>query len=459
MKFNYTKKATSCLLALSAVVPLMSIGQGLKITPGANVVVNNAANIVINDGGIINDGTFTAGTGTVTLTGSAAAPASSIGGATSFSFYNLGINKSGGNARLVNGINVTNSLLMQNNNLDLNGFDLNLLTLGTVIGENANSRVTSSAGGFLIRTASLNAPSAANPGNIGIEITSSANLGTTVIKRGHQQQVTSSGFSINRFFDIVPANNSALNATAKMFYFDAELAGINEAELKQWASANNGASWNLLGADAQDATANFVAKNSINSFNRLTLASSINNPLPVQLLAFNGQLQGNDVLLTWSTASQVNTRHFELQRSADGRSFTSISTTAAINGNTPRAYGYVDKDPFFGVVFYRLKVVDNDGTFRYSSVVAVNKGLYTNLLLNAYPTPTHGLINIRFTSSSVTAATVQLTDVNGTVVLSKAIIAQKGLNEVQYNLANLAQGTYFLRLTGIDNKIIKIIKD
>ena len=72
--------------------------------------------------------------------------------------------------------------------------------------------------------------SSVNPGNLGAIFTSAANMGSTVIQRGHaiQANVIGSASSIRRYFDITPANNAALNATLRMQYFDAEIGTQNE---------------------------------------------------------------------------------------------------------------------------------------------------------------------------------------------------------------------------------------
>ena len=431
-----------------------SNSQGFTITSGANVVSNGASSIVVNGGSFKNDGTFSAGNGSVILTGPNVA---TVGGASTISFYSLGINKTAG-VKLLQNVAVSGNVALTNNNIDLNGFNIDLGSSGSLLGENASSYITSSSNGFVLKTANLNNPSALNPGNIGVEFTSPANFGGTLIKRGHQQQVTASGHSINRFFDFVPTNNSGLNATIKLYYLDAELAGINEGELKQWASADNGATWVLLGADAQDASLNYVTKNNINILNRLTLASSINSPLPITLLSFTGQLVNSDVLLKWITTSEINANYFDVQRSSDANSFASIGRVNATNTNTRQAYNFTDTENYYGVRYYRLRMVDKDNSFVYSGVITINKGTYVNSLQSVYPNPTSGPISIEFTSNTAMKGNLLINDIDGRTIFSKVVDIQKGMNKLQYDLGHSAQGTYLIKLAGLDTKTIKIIK-
>lgn len=431
-------------------------GQGIIISPGASLVINGSGNIVINNGSLLNDGTFIAGTGTVSVTGSSN---QTFSGSSTLGFYNLRLNKSAGDLSLARSLVIGNSLELNLGVLDLNGFNIDLGSTGNVLGENASAYIKSSSTGYLIRSVNLNAPTAVNPGNIGIELTSGANLGATIIRRGHQQQINSSGYSINRSFEIVPSNNSNLNATVKFFYLDNELAGINESELKQWVTYNNGATWSLLGADVQDGVANFVTKAGINSFGRMTLASSVSNPLPVQLLTFTAQLSGTNNLLQWSTTQQINSDRFELERSLNGSSFIKITSIAAAgNSSITNNYSYSDPFEFGAPVYYRLKMIDKNGKFNYSQIVMVQRGNIKNEMITVFPNPAKGSVNVRILSNVSGKTDLNIMNVNGVSVIRNTYTIQKGLNDISCNVGYLPQGIYFIRIPGID-KIIQFIKD
>lgn len=434
--------------------------QGIIIGNGATLNVNGAGNLVINNGGLSNAGTFTAGIGTVVLTGIAQPASTSLSGISPINFYNLSINKTGGSARLLRNTSITNNLLLNNGNIDLNGFDIDLGSTGSLVGESVLSTFVGPTGGSINRTILLNAPINVNPGNIGIEITSAANLGLTVIRRGHAQQVNSSGFSINRYFDIIPTNNTALNASIKMYYQDSELAGVNESELKLWSkpvAAN--VLWTLLGANAQDASANWVSKSGLDSLNRYTLASSINNPLPFQLMSFSGLLQNNGVQLNWSTLTEVNSKSFEIEKALDGRNFKNIATAiAAGNSNIIRSYSFFDATNLKPTAYYRLKLINSDGSFTYSNTVLITNGSFNSSFVSVYPNPAREKVQLRFISSSINTILLLISDSDGKLVASKSINVIKGINSAEYNLNKLPQGIYYFRLVGIDNKIIKVLK-
>ena len=179
-KNHFIKALVACLLIL---LTLNVKSQGINITAGANVVSNGPVSIVINGGSFKNDGTFSAGSGSVIFTGQNPA---TVGGSSTTTFYSLGINKTAV-VKLLQNIVVFGNVALSNNNIDLNGFNIDLGNNGSLLGENANSFITSSSNGFVLKTANINNPIAFNPGNIGVEFTSAANLGSTLIKRGHQQ--------------------------------------------------------------------------------------------------------------------------------------------------------------------------------------------------------------------------------------------------------------------------------
>jgi hypothetical protein len=148
----------------------------------------------------------------------------------------------------------------------LNGFDLDLGSTGSLVNENENSRVIGPNGGQVSSTAILNGALLENPGNLGAVISSTQNMGSVAIKRGHQSQngvgLTN---SILRYYDITPANNVNLEASLQINYFDAELNGLNENTLV-FVKTDNGVNWTTQGFDSRSTTTNFVTKTGISSF-------------------------------------------------------------------------------------------------------------------------------------------------------------------------------------------------
>jgi uncharacterized repeat protein (TIGR01451 family) len=95
--------------------------------------------------------------------------------------------------------------------------------------------------------------------------------------------------------------------------------------------------------------------------------------LPVTLIDFSAAKQENTILLKWRTSEETNSEKFDIERSVDGKNWRSIGSQKS-NGEsaTVLAYSFTDKEPVGGENLYRLKMVDFDQTYAYSSIVSVN---------------------------------------------------------------------------------------
>ncbi len=97
-------------------------------------------------------------------------------------------------------------------------------------------------------------------------------------------------------------------------------------------------------------------------------------PLPVDLVAFSAVNAGQQVLVSWQTATELNSAWFAVERSADGLEFAEIARVAAAGTTSePRDYTHYDDSPLSGVSYYRLRQLDLDGTEDYSRTVAVQR--------------------------------------------------------------------------------------
>lgn len=95
--------------------------------------------------------------------------------------------------------------------------------------------------------------------------------------------------------------------------------------------------------------------------------------LPLHLLSFTAALDKNkNVQLKWTTAQSINVRHFELERSTDGKHFQYTATIPCLNQQPEREYSFLDYNAHIGKGYYRLKIVDLDGVFVYSNVIHID---------------------------------------------------------------------------------------
>ena len=169
--------------------------------------------------------------------------------------------------------------------------------------------------------------------------------------------------------------------------------------------------------------------------------------VPVKLSAFTIQKSGKTSQLDWTTEQEVNSRHFIVQRSADGRTWIDIATVnAAGNSSIRKEYRQYDNAPLNGVNYYRLKQVDIDGKFEFSVVKTLVFNSAYNILIA--PNPAKDFINVFTTRSNSGLISIQLTDVSGKVL--KTIRSAENLTKI--NIEGIAKGIYFIKVT--DDKTV-----
>jgi hypothetical protein len=192
-----------------------------------------------------------------------------------------------------------------------------------------------------------------------------------------------------------------------------------------------------------------------NSNNWLTFGRRGATPLPVRLVSFTGQQLAGQVQLKWQSASEENTSHFEVEKSADGKNFSQVLTKKAQgNSATLVSYNAVDNNPLAGTSYYRLKMVDLDGTFEYSKLVAVSAE--GTLAVRAYPNPSKGNGISIVAGDGSKLVLKSISDLFGKQVGYQAgNAAGEGL---QVNFAQpLPAGFYVATLTGSDNgQLVKV---
>lgn len=167
-------------------------------------------------------------------------------------------------------------------------------------------------------------------------------------------------------------------------------------------------------------------------------------PLSVNWLSFTAEKAGDHALLNWATASEKNSTGFDVERSADGKSFSKIGfvNTQAIEGNSndKLAYNFTDSKPLNGDNHYRLKQIDRDGKASYSKTSRVTFGGGTTSAIQVYPNPANGT-NVRVKGNNI--SNIAVYNIAGQQV---TVPVNYGVNEHVLNTAGLASGTYTIRV-------------
>jgi hypothetical protein len=445
------------ILALLIFPAIMGQAQ-LTIQNGAVLSTNGNASITLKDIDLIVDGSISqqAGDGVWFFTGSGN---NTISGSSSPFFDRLAIAKTG-SAKIIlsQNISVASGINFNSGLIDLNNSNILLQSGAMLNGENELSRIIGSSGGYIEATAVLNAPGSTNPGNLGALITSSQNLGNTIVRRGHASQTNSGGggSSILRYYDILPANNTALDATLRIDYFDAELNGLDKSALALWKSTDQ-LHWTDIGYTARDAAADYVEDSAIPDFSRWTL-STMNNPLPIKLTSFNIGCVNGSAYLSWNTAQEQNTSRFDVERSMDGITWQIIGSVAAAgNSQLGNAYSYTDESSTPGTAFYRIVEMDLDGAVTYSTIASGNCALAGERPV-IYPNPVRDILWVSLNSTSTSDLKIEIYNTEGAIIRTQVNHLVQGGNKVDIDVKSLSPGTYILDLTWAGGHQAKVMK-
>ncbi len=184
--------------------------------------------------------------------------------------------------------------------------------------------------------------------------------------------------------------------------------------------------------------------------------------MPVNLKNFTAKLDKQNVILNWSTTQEKDFNHFLLERSLDGKEFKQTALIFADdNGQLQKEYGHKDALNTItkGIVYYRLKMVDIDGKFKYSStrVIRLSEQNEQSTIFT-YPNPTSNDLRITIpTSWQDRKVTFDLYNVNGQTV--KRIVNNKAGQTENLSVADIADGLYTVKVTmGNETAIQRIVK-
>lgn len=133
--------------------------------------------------------------------------------------------------------------------------------------------------------------------------------------------------------------------------------------------------------------------------------------LPIELLYFNAVLNGDEVDLSWVTKTEIDNDYFTIERSLNGEEWQAIyEVDGAGNSSNEIEYYEVDRDPFFGKSYYRLKQTDFNGEFSYSPIVSVYQGGGQGMILYPNPVVSGDNLSLDFNQLVITFPDIEDTD-------------------------------------------------
>jgi hypothetical protein len=181
-------------------------------------------------------------------------------------------------------------------------------------------------------------------------------------------------------------------------------------------------------------------------------------PLPLKLLSFQGSLNNSQSQLQWTVAENETGKYFEVEKSFDGRSYTTAGMVMTTQKAGSETYSY--KEGIQNATFYRLKMVNEDGSVTYSKIILIKAQEATSSTIALLQNPVKDNLSFSFTSLTDKATDVTIYSMSGAKVFTQKIATQKGRNSISVALNNyITSGTYILEVrNNTERNITKFIK-
>ena len=410
----------------------------------------------------------------------------SVGGTvTAETFYDLEVSPATGNLRAASATNITvlNNFNFVSGKFDLNNNQLivgNSTVNGTITGA-TSARYIITNGGNIRFFANTNATTYNFPiGDVAeytpfdLVLDNGAQAGAylqasmTPLPHPNAVGVNAATHYINRYWSVVPSGleiNPVYDVTYK--YADTDIVG-NDATYRPakystttatpgWISSPGSGATAIDGTAANhDLALNTFTWDNLTTFSDFSAAGD-GAPLPIQLLTFEAEPVGNTVLVSWTTASEINNDYFTIERSVDAVNYAPIGTVdGAGNSNTSRSYTYTDIQPMMGISYYRLRQTDFNGDFEVFDPAVVNFG--SGLVQGAalFPNPAVEYAHVMINTAASGKGWVRVTDVTGRLISNYQIVMEKGMTPFTLQTDDLAPGKYLVTVEAADGKVYNL---
>jgi uncharacterized repeat protein (TIGR03803 family) len=205
----------------------------------------------------------------------------------------------------------------------------------------------------------------------------------------------------------------------------------------------------LFGIDLNGSNATYVSSASYQPYQSdifvTYLAEIPFSILPLNLVTFTAQKKNNSVLLAWQTEQEINTKAFDIQRSGNGSDFITFLTLSAKGNTVVRTdYSATDNNPQTGKNYYRLKMIDKDGTVTYSDIKLVK--FAEDISITVYPNPVAAMLHIK-NNIKGSQLLITVTNAAGRIVKEVMVNSQP---VISINLQGMGAGAYTVRVKSGD---------
>ena len=175
----------------------------------------------------------------------------------------------------------------------------------------------------------------------------------------------------------------------------------------------------------------------------VTIASG--GPLPIKVFYFNAAKSALGNTLNWSAACSSTSATFDIERSADGKNFTSMNSITASQERCNQPFTYSDNNTLSGNAFYRIKIIDPEGKINYSSIVKLGNQQKDMQLTAMLPNPVSNTAQLSIITNKKDNVQLAIVSVDGKIVYSNTMQVQTGSSVVSIDVSGLTKGTYIIK--------------
>jgi len=295
---------------------------------------------------------------------------------------------------------------------------------------------------------------------------------------------TPNNYLFSKTCKVITTNNTTTgNYQLTLFYTAAEVAGWEAATGRTWAASTMQVAKVSNGFYVPDVTpaTPHIADVSVVTGTKGTLGTDytirgdfsstgfsgfgtgvVGVALPIDINYFTGTKQATGHLLNWKINCNNSVRAtMILERSSDSRNFSSINSITADALRCMLPFDFTDTHPLSGINYYRLKVIDIDGKISYSSIVALLNAIKGYEIISIAPNPVvSDYFTLNITSAIALKIDLQITDMQGRLVMRFSAPLIAGFNSIPVNTSKLATGTYILagNINGDKTRSLRFVK-
>lgn len=402
-----------------------------------------------------NQSAWTVGTGELFLTGTGA---QNISTTSNSPFYKLTVNKSSGLANLSSAIAVNHTLNLTAGKLSLGNYDLSIANSASILGAGTSNYVVAVGTGVLKQQVQASGStlfpvglsSVYTPVTVSLSMFSTTDVFNVrmlplVYSNGTTGSVMNSNV-VNATWMVSETLNGGSNATLTCQWPSSlELTGFNRL-FSRLAHYTSSSAWDygLVNIMASGSNPYTVTRAGFTSFSPFTV-TMLMAILPAGSIELSGRNNGDENLISWSTSSETNSAYFSIETSLNGTDFTEAGKlTAAGQSNDARNYRFTHQHINNRSFYYRIKLVDADGSFTYSKIIRINVTAIKAASL--YPNPVKDKTTISFSTQQNTFVTVNVTNASGLLLYTSSQRFTQGDHKMNVDLSLLPAGMYNLQL-------------